>query len=178
MVPAEGGVSDDATDRGDLDEVTGALRAQDREDGLRDEEGAEQVGLELVAQLGLSDLLHHAEESVASVVDHDVEATELLVGGSDRFAHGVLVGDVEAQSENCVLAVLRHEVVQRGHVARGRGDAVAPLEGGPGELAAQPAGGAGDEPGLGHGKSFRVRVSGHDVARCHTRLVEIGLIQE
>ncbi len=44
------------------------LLTQDRQDGPGDVEDAEQVGLELVAQLLLGDLLHSAEQSVARVV--------------------------------------------------------------------------------------------------------------
>ena len=56
-----------------------ALLAQERQRGLGDPQRAEQVGLDLVAGLGLAELLDHAELAVAGVVDDDVEAAEVLV---------------------------------------------------------------------------------------------------
>jgi hypothetical protein len=51
VVAAEAGEGDDPADGGDLDEVPGLLRAEDRQDRLGDVEGPEQVGLQLVAEL-------------------------------------------------------------------------------------------------------------------------------
>ena len=69
----------DAADRGHLDDVAAALLAQVRQRRLGDPQGAEQVGLQLVAGVGLAELLDHAEVAVAGVVDHDVEPAEVLV---------------------------------------------------------------------------------------------------
>ncbi len=73
-----------------------ALLAQERQRRLGDPERAEEVGLHLVADVGLAELLDHAELAVAGVVDDDVEAAELLVRRADRGERAVPVGDVEA----------------------------------------------------------------------------------
>ena len=69
----------DPADGGDLDDVAAALLAQVGECGLGDPERAEQVRLDLVAELLLADLLDHPELAVAGVVDDDVEAAEVLM---------------------------------------------------------------------------------------------------
>lgn len=74
-----------------------ALLAEDRQDGLGDVEDAEQVRLELVAELLLGDLLDGAEEAVAGVVDDDVERSERLVRGLHGGGDLVAVGDVELE---------------------------------------------------------------------------------
>ena len=121
--------------------------AQERQRGLGDPQRAEQVGLELVAGVGLAELLDHAELAVAGVVDDDVEPAEVLVRLRDGGEVGVAVGDVELERQQPV-AVLLDEVVEGGQVARGGGDRVAALEGGDRPLAAEAAGRAGDEPDL------------------------------
>jgi hypothetical protein len=57
--------------------VTGSLPAHDRQRRLGDPERAEQVGLQLAADLGLGELLHHPEVTEAGVVDDDVERAEV-----------------------------------------------------------------------------------------------------
>ena len=75
-----------AADRGDLQEVPAALLAQEGQGGLGDPEGAEDVGLDLLAGLLLGDLLDHAEVAVAGVVDHDVEARRSARGPAATVA--------------------------------------------------------------------------------------------
>src|SRR6266496_2985075 len=171
MVGTEGRERDDAAHGRDLDDMARALLAQDREDRLRDQletnlfgvfhvtqavlpilrdmENAEQVRLELVAQLLLGDLLDRSEEPVARVVDDDVDPPERLVRGLHRSEHLVAVGDVEFDREDGV-AVLLDQVTQSVRVAGGRCDLIATLEGGEDELAAKASRCAGDEPNLAH----------------------------
>src|SRR6266496_157753 len=149
MVGTEGRERDDAAHGRDLDDVARALLAEDREDRLRDMENAEEVRLELVAQLLLGDLLDRSEEPVARVVDDDVDPPERLVRGLHRSEHLVAVGDVELDREDGV-AVLLDQVTQSVCVAGGRCDLIATLEGGEGELAAETARRTGDEPDFAH----------------------------
>jgi hypothetical protein len=65
--------------------------------GLGDPQRAEQVDLDLVAGLLLGDLLDHAEQAVAGVVDHDVEAAEVVDGLLHGGGDGRPVGDVDLQ---------------------------------------------------------------------------------
>src|SRR6266540_1643078 len=149
MVGTEGRERDDAAHGRDLDDVARALLAEDREDRQRDMENAEQVRLELVAQLLLGDLLDRSEEPVARVVDDDVDPPERLVRGLHRSEHLVAVGDVEFDREDGV-AVLLDQVTQSVRVAGGRCDLIATLEGGEDELAAKAFRRAGDEPNFAH----------------------------
>ena len=108
---------------GSMQDVAGALRAQEGQGGLRDEQRPEHVGVELRARLGLGDLLDHPELAVAGVVDDDVERAEVVVclphGGED----GVPVVDVELERQYLVAELL-HQVVEALRVA-GRGRHVA-----------------------------------------------------
>ncbi len=69
----------DAADRRHLQDVAGALLAQERQRRLRHPHRAEDVGLHLVAELLLGQLLDEAEVAVAGVVDDDVEPAEVRV---------------------------------------------------------------------------------------------------
>ena len=139
----------DAADGRHLQDVSGALLAQDRQRGLGDPQRTEQVGLELGAGLGLGELLDHAELAVAGVVDDDVEAAEVLVRPRDGGEVGVAVGDVELRSAGPV-AVALDEVLEGGGVAGGGGDGVAALQRGDRSTRGRNPRCAGDEPGLAH----------------------------
>ena len=106
--------------------MAAALLAQERQRRLRHPQRAEQVGLDLIASLGLAELLDHPELAVAGVVDDDVEAAEVLVRAAHRGERRVAVGHVERHGQHRV-AVLRAEVVERAGVSRRRGDPVAAL---------------------------------------------------
>lgn len=70
----------DAFERGDLHDVAGALAAQLRQCRPGHVEHAEDVGLELPAQLVVGDLLERAEQAIAGVVDHDVDCRRVMLG--------------------------------------------------------------------------------------------------
>ena len=92
--------------------------------------------------------------AVAGIVHEYVEPAESI----DRDGHGHIrcrhVGDVEREGEQRV-GVARLEIGEAMGIARGRDDVVAGGEGGFRDGAAEAAGGAGDQPGLGHLLSFR-----------------------
>ncbi len=127
-------------DARDVDQVPRALRAQLPRGRLRDPQRAEEVRLQRLARGGLVELLDHPERHRPGVVDDDVE------GPADRFErgeHGRAVGDVDPIGLHAL-----------GQVAAGEArDAVAALQRGLGERAAEAAAGAGDEPGSGHGRA-------------------------
>ncbi len=122
-----------------------ALRPQERQRGLRHPQRAEHVGLDLVARLGLGQLLDEAEVAVAGVVDDDVEPAEVVVGLLDGGEVGVAIGHVELDRQQRV-AVLLGEVVQRRGVARGGRDLVAAFQRRDRPLPAEAARCPGDEP--------------------------------
>ena len=76
------------------------------------------------------------EEAVAGVVDDDVERPKRSCARGDRGVDRRLVGDVELDRQD-VVAVALDQVVERGGVTRGGGDAVAALERGLGPDAAE-----------------------------------------
>ena len=88
-----------------------------RQRGLGDPQRAEHVGLDLVARLGLGELLDEAELAVAGVVDDDVEPAEVVVGLLDRGEVGVAVGHVERDRQQRV-AVLRRRGRRASTVSR------------------------------------------------------------
>ncbi len=59
-----------------LNNVTGALRAHDRQRRLCDPQRAEKVRLELRSHVVFRQFFDHAEVAVAGVVDDDVELAE------------------------------------------------------------------------------------------------------
>ena len=148
MVDADGGERGDPTDGGDLQDVTTALGAQERQRRLRDPECPEQIGLDLLAGLRLAEFLDHAELAVAGVVHHDVEPAEVLVCPGDGCEDGAAIGDVQADREHRV-AVGSHEGVQAAGAAGGGDHVVTALQGGKCPLPAEAARCTGDEPGLG-----------------------------
>jgi len=83
VVNADAGERGDPTDGGNLQEVTAALGAQERQRRLGDPQRPEQVGLDLLAGLRFAELLNHVELAVAGVVHHDVEPAEVPVSLSD-----------------------------------------------------------------------------------------------
>lgn len=69
--------------------------AHDRQGGLGYPQRAEQVGLELLSNVVLTQLLHHAEVSVAGAIDNNVESAEVSGGASYGFPIALAVGDIE-----------------------------------------------------------------------------------
>ena len=91
---------------GDLNDPAVALRAQHGQDRLRHPQRAEEVGLHLGADLGLGQLLDHAEMAVARVVDHHVQRAEALGRLPYGGEHVRAVGDVEPQGQHGVAVPL------------------------------------------------------------------------
>lgn len=149
VVGADRGVGAYAALARDLQDPAGALGSQHGQDRLGDPDGTEEVRLHLGAQVGLGELLDHAEEAVTGVVDDDVEPPEPLHGPLDGLEGRLPVGDVEGQCQD-VVAVAAYERVERGDVTGGRNDSVAAPQRGFRTQAAEAARGAGDEPDLGH----------------------------
>jgi hypothetical protein len=145
VVHADSGKRGDAADRGDLDDVAGALLAHDRQRRLGHPDRAEDVGLDLVAGLLRGDLLDRAEEPVAGVVDDHVEAAELLPGRLHGGDVGVHVLHVERQGQH-VVAVLLGQRLERRYVARRRRHPVTALERRFGPDPAEALRAPGDEP--------------------------------
>src|SRR5450631_1536560 len=84
VIGADGGEGTDAADARYLDDVPGALGPHDRQGGLGDPESAEDIRLQLGADLLLGELLDRAEVPVAGVVDHNLESAEVLGCRGDR----------------------------------------------------------------------------------------------
>ena len=94
----------------------------------------------------IRELFGGAEQAVAGIAHDDVDAAELAEGAVDHLMHRRRVGDVEHLRAEC-LGVALGEVGDLAGVADGAHDAVAALQELSGELAAEAAADAGDEPG-------------------------------
>src|SRR6185503_13864297 len=91
-----------------------------RQAELRQADQAEDVGLELAADLRHRDLLEDALLSVARVVDEGADGTLRALDGLDRGAHRALVADVQRQR----LAALQRQPLNRLRLPRRRVDRV------------------------------------------------------
>ena len=141
--------ADAAPDRRELHDEPAALLAQQRDRRLGDVVDAPEVRLELGAEIGVVRRLDGRHVGVAGVVDDHVDPAEAVAGGGQRLPCLGGIGHVEAEREEAV-AVALDELVELLRPGRRRGDAVAGLEGGVGEGAAEAARGACDEPCLFH----------------------------
>jgi len=88
----------------------------------------EQVGLQLVPQVGLGQFLDRAELSVPGVVHHHVQPAEPLVRPPHGGRPGSAVGHVERDRQHGV-PVLGDQISHRRRVSGGGRDLNAPLEG-------------------------------------------------
>src|SRR6266508_1711420 len=144
--------ADPPADGRELDEMAGALRVQERHGGLGDVDDAEEVGLDLRAEVVVGVVLDGCGVRVAGVVDHHVQSSERVDGGLDGRTRGRWVGDVQGDGADPV-AVAPHELVELFGLPCGGDHPVPAVEHGLGQLPSEPTGTAGDQPGLGHEKS-------------------------
>jgi hypothetical protein len=118
LVSGQAGGREAPADRGNLNDVASALSAQDRERRLGHVHDAEQVGLDLLGEVGQGHVFHRGQVGVPGVVDDHVETAERLHPGG----HGVLrrdrVGDVEGCRQDLTAVSLR-QVSQGLRAARG-----------------------------------------------------------
>ncbi len=148
-IDAGAGPDGQARDRGDIDDPPGPAGAHGRQDGLQQGQRTDDIGLELGADLVERGLLDRPDQAVAGVVDQDVDLAGDGLGLGGAGFHGGLVGDVEDQG----VAAQQLESVGVLGLAHRADDRVAARQGRQGDLAPEPAGDAGDQPGFGHGNS-------------------------
>jgi hypothetical protein len=129
----------------DLDDPAAALGPQVRQGRADHLDRAGQVGRDNVLDLVVGQLLGRAEQTVAGVIDDDVDAPELGERpGNDRLdAPGV--GHVEVRGPE-LLAVLAGQVVDRPCLPDRAGHPVTALEQLLGQVPAKAAVDPGDEP--------------------------------
>ena len=108
-------------------------------------EDAEQVDLNLVAQLLLGNLFDRPEQAIAGIVHDHIEATEVGHGHLDSTIHARAIRDVQRQRSHAV-AELRDQQVEAAGVATCGRDAVTPQQRRLGELKAEAAVCPSDEP--------------------------------
>jgi hypothetical protein len=164
VVERQAGEGDLAADARELQDAAAALCAKVRHDGTGDLDRAREVRAELTLDLLVAHLLRRPEQAVPGVRDDDVDAPELGEGRVHDVADQGGVGDVEGTDPEPV-GVRRGELAEPLGPAQGRSDAVAAREQLPGQLAAEAARGAGDEPRGSHGVSFLVSAPTRRVRR-------------
>ena len=126
--------------------MPGALLAHHGQDGAGDVHRAEQADGELALHLLRRELLEEARVEAGRVVDQHVDGAEALDRRLDRRRDLLGVGDVERHDEQ-VLGLAEGGGDGVG-VAAGGDDVVAGVQRGLGDVDAQAATGAGDDPGL------------------------------
>src|SRR5580658_908190 len=95
MVEAETGIGHLAAFRRNLQHVTTALRAQMRQAGANDADRADEIGVDLMPDLLVTDLLGGAKETVAGVVDDDIDAPQGGERPVDYPSHTLCVRHVQ-----------------------------------------------------------------------------------
>ncbi len=151
----------EARHRGDVDDVAAPLPAHHGQHGARHGEEAEDVGLELGADLLRHALLDGGQVAVAGVVHQHVDAAERPHRGLHAGLDLVVVDHVERQRERAVLAALR-EILDARLVARRDDGPPAAVEHQLRQFAAEAGGAAGDEPHRGRFIRHVVRPSAVD----------------
>ena len=139
---------DPRADRGEVDDRAGAPRAHAGQHRLDRADGAEDVGVEELADGVVLALLDGGAVAVAGVVDQHVDAAEPLLGG--RTAAVTWASSVTSSGRASAVSGWASARSDRRGVAGGDDDVVAAREDGLGEGAAEAGRAAGDEPG-GHG---------------------------
>ena len=123
-------------------------------------EGSEEIGVHLRTELRRCQFLEEPGLKVACIVQQYVDSTEMCERCVDGCCRGPLVSDVQRYSEE-PLTVADCNANTLG-VASGGNDELAGRQGGTGELCAQAAAGAGDEPHLRIGHDRALSKSGVD----------------
>src|SRR6185437_13777891 len=149
LVGGQAGGGEPPADGRDLDDVAAALGAQHGQRGLGDVHDAEQVGVDLCAEVVERDVLDRREVGVAGIVDHDVDPAERLDACLHRGRGGCGVGDVEGDREDPVPVAVG-QVGQADGVAGGRDQRVPGREHGLGDLAAKAPAAPGEKEDLRH----------------------------
>ncbi len=136
-VGGQAGEGRPAGERGDVQDQPAALRAHHRQHQPGEPPGADDQGLQLVAELVVADLLDGAEHAVPGVVHQDVHPAETFHRSGDGLLALLGVADVQGQCED-PARVLADQLVQGLRPARGRQDPVPGLRRRPGQRPAQP----------------------------------------
>ena len=131
---------------GDRHDVPGALLAHDRQHGAGDGHRTDQGRGDLPVHLLGRELLEEAGVEARRVVDQHVDAAEALDGRLDGGLCVLAAGDVELGDDQVVCVAER--LGDGGGVAAGGHDVVAGGQRGLGDVDAQAAAGAGDDPGF------------------------------
>src|SRR5690606_7690827 len=97
---------------------------------------------EIRARLAVTDLLDGAKLTIAGVVDHDVQSTEVSDRLLDGLSHARLVGEIDLERENAVAELFNEGVFR----TRGDGDFRAGLRQSLREAQPHSLGAARDEP--------------------------------
>src|SRR5258706_2139268 len=120
------------------------------QDSLDDGDAADDIDVELAAQIVHAGLLDGALQAVASVADQHVDRADVLLDAVDQGGDGGVVGDVQQRA--CGPAGGEgFELSDLPRLANGTDNAVPGGQGRLGEGAAEAAADAGDEERLSHG---------------------------
>jgi len=146
VIGAAAGKGQLSAHRADIDDAAPACPAHAGKDELAHPNQAEDVGLELPADVVKGNRLDRPGLGVSGVVDQHADRPFGLLHSGDGRGHGLLIGDVQGEGSAPFLG----EVLQGLGSARGGVDGVAVRDEVGGRRRADPARAAGDEH-CGHG---------------------------
>ena len=139
-----------AGDRTDVDDVSRTLPPHDRQRGLHHMHDAVKVRCELLLYLGGGHLLEITEQTVARIVDQNVNAPETLHCLLDRSFSLCLVGDVQLHKGGVLLWSVRIGFAHLFEISAGRDDAITNAQRRPGNSCSKAAAGARNKPNFAH----------------------------
>src|ERR1019366_7752293 len=95
-VSAEHGLAEVSGDGSDLDDVSGLLVSHDGNHGLAHGDGPEEVGLELVADVGEREVFAESGDTESRVVDQHIDTAVVAHDGFDHAGKGIEFGYIHA----------------------------------------------------------------------------------
>ena len=91
---------EEAGNAGDAENPAMTLLAQERQRSANDVKHAEDICLKLGADFGFGRLLDRANQSIAGIVEDNVETPELRMGRGDRARDLIGIGDVDGERQH------------------------------------------------------------------------------
>jgi hypothetical protein len=134
--------------------MSGLLLAHDGNNCFCDVEHAEEVGVDLHAEIFDINVVDRSSNGVSGIVDDNIDTAELVMASLHCCNGLVVASDIEGNGKDSVSAVFLDEAGDLLWLAGGSDDRVAVVKSGFGDGGAKATRGASDEPDLHDGRNL------------------------